>query len=227
MFIIVPKFTIMDKLVSPRTIDRVLIYIRTLERLIKAGQDLVSSRDLAEITGVSDVQIRKDISNFGKVGTPRIGYKTKDLKSTLEVFLLQQDTVCAALFGVGHLGSAILRYPGFQKDKIRIVAAFDKSKAKVGREINGIRVHALEDAPKIIRKNEAQIGIMAVPGPSAQDVADIMVAAGLKGIVNFAPASLNVPRQEAVRDIDLTIEFLSLYCGMNRTPKKVINFSQS
>jgi len=217
----------MKKNVPPKTIDRVLIYIRTLERLVKAERDLISSKELAGITGVSDVQIRKDISNFGKVGTPRIGYKTKDLKNTLEDFLLQQDTVHAALFGVGNLGSAILKYPGFHKDKIRIVAAFDKSRAKVGREIGGVKVHSLKDASQVIKRNQVEIGIMAVPGPFAQDVTDIMVSAGLKGIVNFAPTSLNVPQQVIVRDIDLTIEFLSLFCGMNRSQNSEINFSQS
>lgn len=195
-----------------RTVSRALLYIRTLEDLIKKNQEWVSSEQLAVMTGLSSVQIRKDISNFGKVGTPKMGYRAGELKNVLEDFILQKEEVHVVLFGVGNLGSAILRYPGFQQDKIKLVAAFDVVKAKVGEAAKGVKVYPLEKARQVIRRTHADIGIIAVPAEHCQEVADLMVRSGLRGIVNFAPQSISVPEGFFVRDIDLTIEFLSLFC---------------
>lgn len=208
--------------ISPKATARSLMYIRSLEGLIKAKRQLVSSRQLAQMTGFTDVQIRKDISGFGKVGTPRIGYNTQDLKQILEDSILQKTTVKVALFGVGNLGTAILKYPGFQKDTIQIVAAFDSDLTKVGKVVNGIKIFDPAEASGVIRKKKAQIGIIAVPGDAAQKIADIMVLSGLKGIANFTPASVSVPCHIQVRNIDFSIEFLALFseilrcdgCGM-------------
>lgn len=204
------------KSIPHRTVDRALIYIRTLEGLIKEERRFISSKDLARITGISDVQIRKDISNFGRVGTPRVGYKTAELNKTLKNFVLQDDVIHVALFGVGYLGTAMLRYPAFYKDKIKIVAAFEKNKGKIGKEINGVMIYSVEHAPKIIKKTHADLGIIAVPAANSQKVADVMVLSGLRGIVNFAPASINVPEKVAVKNIDFTIELLSLFCNSRR-----------
>jgi len=195
-----------------KIITRVLLYIRTLEGLVKEKRFLVSSKQLSEITGLSDVKIRKDISNFKKVGKPRIGYKTADLKKTLENYLLQNNAVHLVLFGVGNLGSAFLRYPGFQREKVKLVAAFDVSRNKIGKKIAGVRIYPVERAPEIIKRCHADIGIIAVPKEQGQEVADYMVLSGLNRIVNFAPCSISVPAKVQVRNIDFTIEFLSLFC---------------
>lgn len=195
-----------------KTITRVLLYIRTLESLAKEKRFLVSSKQLAEITGLSDVKIRKDISNFKKIGKPRIGYKTADLKKTLENYLLQNNAVHLVLFGVGNLGSAFLRYPGFRREKVKLVAAFDVSHRKIGTRVNGVPVYPVDRAPEIIKRRHADIGIIAVPKEQAQEVADYMVLSGLHRIVNFAPCSISVPAKVQVRNMDFTIEFLSLFC---------------
>ncbi len=195
-----------------KIITRVLLYIRTLEGLIKEKRFLVSSKQLSEITGLSDVKIRKDISNFKTVGKPRIGYKTADLKRTLEAYLLQKHVVHLVLFGVGNLGSAILRYPGYHREKVKLVAAFDVSDQKVGKKIDGVRIYPVERAPEIIKRCHADIGIIAVPKEHCQEVADYMVLSGLTRIVNFAPTSISVPSKVQVRNMDFTIEFLSLFC---------------
>lgn len=200
------------KKIPHKTITRVLLYIRTLEDLIKEKRHMVSSKQLAEITGLSDVKIRKDISNFKKVGKPRIGYRTADLKKTLENYLLQNNVVHLVLFGAGNLGSAFLRYPGFRRKKIKLVAAFDVSKQKIGRKIQGVRIYPVERAPEIIKRYHADIGIIATPKEYSQEVADYMVLSGLTRIVNFAPCSISVPAKVQVRNIDFTIEFLSLFC---------------
>jgi len=204
------------KKIPRKTITRVLLYIRTLEGLLKEKRYLVSSRQLSDITGLSDVKIRKDISNFKKIGKPRIGYKTVDLKKILEDYLLQDNVVHLVLFGVGNLGSAILKYPGYHRDKVKLVAAFDVSDHKVGKKIDGVRIYPVERAPEIIKRRHADIGIIAVPKEHCQEVADYMVLSGLTRIVNFAPASISVPAKVQVRNMDFTIEFLSLFCDTPR-----------
>ena len=200
------------KRISGRTITRALLYIRTLEGLLKNKKDFVSSGELARITGLTDVQIRKDISSVGPVGTPRVGYDVRELRNKLENFVLQKKEIRVVLFGVGNLGTAILKYPWIRKGKLKIVAAFDASGTKAGKTVNGVSVYAAEKAPEVIKKSKAELGIVAVPEDCAQDVADIMAKAGLQGIANFAPVSLKVPKHGVVRNIDLSIEFLSLFC---------------
>ena len=196
-----------------RTISRALVYIRTLAQLLESRKEVVSSSQLALITGLSDVQIRKDISNFGKVGRPRIGYRTAELKQVLENYILQ-NIVHAVLFGVGNLGSALLKYPGFHQDKVKLVAAFDTDKKKIGTEINGVSIYSISEAQKIIASSHVEIGISAVPVEYSQKVADIIIKSGLKGIVNFTPTTVTVPKEIIVKNIDLTIEFLSLFCDI-------------
>jgi len=200
------------KKISSKTISRVIVYIRTLESLVLEGKNTVSSRELARITDLTDVQIRKDISNFGKVGTPRVGYNTAELKNVLEKFILRKNEIRIVLFGVGNLGKAILRYAGFGKQRLQIVAAFDRDKKKIGKVVNGVKVHSFETALEVIRNNTVDIGVIAVPEEKGQEVADLIVASGIKGIVNFAPVSLRAPKSIHLRNIDLAIEFLSVYC---------------
>ena len=200
------------KRISGRTITRALLYVRTLESLIKDKKDLVSSGELARITGLTDVQIRKDISSIGPVGTPRVGYDVRELRNKLENFVLQKKEIRVVLFGVGNLGTAILKYPWLRKGRLKIIAAFDAGGTKVGKTVNGVGVHDVGRAPEVIKKSKAELGIVAVPEERAQSVADIMVKAGLQGIANFAPVSLKVPKHVVVRNIDLSIEFLSLFC---------------
>ncbi len=195
-----------------KTITRALLYIRTLQILMRHGKYFISSSDLADIIGISDAQIRKDISNFGKVGTPRVGYNVRNLLKTLEDFVLKKEIVHVVIFGVGNLGTAILKYPWISKGKIKIVAAFDKDKRKIGKTINSIKIYSIKQAPKVIKKFHGDIGIIAVPEKWGQSVAQIMVASGLKGIVNFSPISINVPDDVYVKHVDLSIMFLSLYC---------------
>jgi redox-sensing transcriptional repressor len=201
--------------VSPKTITRSLLYIRTLNELIKSRRDFVSSGELAKITGLTDVQIRKDISFFGKAGKPRVGYNVRELKKLLEDFIVKH-VVRIALFGAGNLGTAILKYPGFHKDKLKVIAAFDKDKKKIGKFVNGVKIHHIDDAKKVLGKNPPDIGVIAVPEKESQEIAGLISSCGIKGIVNFAPTSINAPKKVAVKDIDLSIEFLSVYCKIQK-----------
>ncbi len=197
-----------------RTIIRAFIYLRALDALIEDGRVYVSSGELATITSLTDVQIRKDISAFGKVGKPRVGYDTRRLKQLLEEFVVQ-NVVHVVLFGVGNLGSAILRYPGFQEDKIKIVAAFDSDPEKGDKAINGISIYPLDKAKMIIQKKHVEIGVIAVPKQASQQIADLLVSCGVECVVNFSPTNISVPKGTFVKNIDLAVEFLALFCDMS------------
>jgi len=166
------------------------------------------------MTALTDVQIRKDISVFGKAGKPRVGYDTRRLKQLLEDYVIQ-NVVHVVLFGVGNLGSAILRYPGFHQDKIKMVAAFDSDPGKAGKSINGISIYPLDQARMLIQKKHVEIGVIAVPKQVSQQIADLLVSCGIEGIVNFSPTNITVPKGTFVKNIDLAVEFLSLFCDMN------------
>lgn len=196
-----------------RTIGRAFLYIRALESLVEEGREYVSSQQLATMAQVVDVQVRKDVSIFGKVGKPRVGYSTIKLKELLEEYIVQH-VVHIVLFGVGNLGSAILRYPGFQEDKVKIVAAFDSDPQKVGKTTNGISIYAMSKAASVIPKKHIEIGVIAVPKQSSQKIADLLVSCGVEGIINFSPTTITVPKGVQVRNIDLAVEFLTLFCDM-------------
>ena len=196
-----------------KTIARAFLYLRALDLLIEKEKEYVSSKELAEMAGVVDVQVRKDVSSFGKVGKPRVGYQTNKLKKLLEEYIVQH-VVHVVLFGVGNLGSAILQYPGFRDDKVKILAAFDSDPKKIGKTINGITIHSLEKAKEIISKKHIEIGVIACPKQFSQKIADLLVTCRVKGIINFSPTAITVPKDVYVRNIDLAVEFLGLYCDM-------------
>lgn len=196
-----------------RTVSRAFQYLRALDSLIENGQEYVSSKELAGMTGVVDVQVRKDVSIFGKVGKPRVGYQTAKLRKLLEEYIAQH-VVHVVLFGVGNLGSAILRYPGFRDDKVKIVAAFDSDPEKIGKSINGIAIYPLEKAEEVIAKKHIEIGVIACPKQFSQQTADLLVKCGVKGIINFSPTAITVFKGIQVRNIDLAVEFLTLFCDM-------------
>lgn len=196
-----------------RTVGRAFLYLRALDSLIEDGREVVSSKELAAMAGVVDVQVRKDISIFGKVGKPRVGYNTERLKNFLEEYIVQ-NVVHIVLFGVGNLGAAILRYPGFRDDKVKIIAAFDNDPEKVGKAINGITIYPIEKATEFIPKKHVEIGVIAAPKQVSQEIADLLVKCRVKGIINFSPTTIMVPKDVQVRNIDLAVEFLTLYCDM-------------
>lgn len=197
-----------------RTASRALIYLRVLAELVRRGRAHVSSRELAEMTGLTDVQIRRDLTNFPVAGRPRVGYETGRLQRALER-RLHPRPVRVALFGVGHLGTAILKYPEYHTSKIKLVAAFDLDRRKAGRAINGVTIHRVHEAGAIIRRCRAGVGIIAVPAAAAQEIAVLIARCGIRRILNFSPSPVTVPAGVVVRNVDLTVEFLSLSCGIH------------
>jgi redox-sensing transcriptional repressor len=156
--------------------------------------------------GFTDAQVRKDLAIFGHFGHPGIGYRCEELVLEIRRILGTDRQWIMAMVGVGNLGRALLRYKGFTRQGFRIVAAFDVDPRLVGSSIEGIPVHRLDELPEQVRQHQIQLGLITVPAAEAQQVAEQMVAAGISGIVNFAPVTLSLPAEVSMVGVDLTTE---------------------
>ncbi|MBN3039457.1 MAG: redox-sensing transcriptional repressor Rex [Candidatus Omnitrophica bacterium] len=199
-----------NKKVPEGTISRIFIYLREITELVKLNIHTISSAELGERTNLSDAQVRKDLGYFGQFGVSGAGYNTQELKTALEKILGKDRAWNVAVVGAGHLGSALLTYPGFKERGLDIVAAFDSDSRKVGKQMKEITVQPLEELPRVIQQKKVSIGIIAVPAKEAQGVTDMLVKLGVGCILNFAPTSLNVPDNVKVKDVDLSRELETL-----------------
>ncbi|MFZ2149107.1 MAG: redox-sensing transcriptional repressor Rex [Sedimentisphaerales bacterium] len=188
--------------IPDETIRRLPIYLRGLLLTYERGRKSISSQKLADFVGVNPWQIRKDFSYFGDFGTPGVGYDIEKLAKEIKRILKLDVVQKAALVGVGNLGSAILMHPGFGIYGFDIAAAFDVNPKKVGRKIKNITI---ENASKLwtLKKRKIKHAIMAVPRQAARETADALVKAGVKGILNFSPCYIEVPKKVKVITIDI------------------------
>ena len=202
------------------TVGRLPVYLRSLVEMAEAGETTVSSEGLAEAAGVNSAKVRKDLSYLGSYGTRGVGYDVAYLIHQVrrELGLTQDWPVLIA--GVGNLGHALANYKGFGERGFRIVALVDADRRKVGELVAGIRVHAADDMTALVRRHQVAIGIISTPAAAAQEVADRMVAAGIRSILNFAPAVLTVPPEVSLRKVDLSIELQIL--GFHEQRKAVL-----
>ncbi len=191
--------------VSDPTLGRLSLYRRLASRLVAQSLTHVFSHELAESTGASAAQVRRDLMLAGVTGSQRLGYDLEALVEALDVLLEGEGLQRVALVGVGNLGRAILPYYAGSRRHLEIAAAFDVDPTKVGRVIAGCRVHGLATLEQVIRELAITIAILAVPAPSAQALTERLVAAGVRGIQNFAPVRLKVPHGVHVEDQDLTM----------------------
>ncbi len=201
------------KKVPEGTITRLFTYLREITELARLNIHTVSSAELGERTNLSDAQVRKDLGYFGQFGTSGAGYNTGELKAVLEKILGKDRTWNVAVVGVGHLGSALLTYPGFKERRLNIVAAFDSDARKIGRQVKDITIQSTDELSKTIEEKKISIAILAVPAKNAQEVADKLINTGIECILNFAPAALMLPEKIKVKDVDLSreLETLSYY----------------
>jgi len=202
------------------TITRLSIYSRYLEQLDKKDIDTVSSVDIAKGVGVSPAQVRKDLAYFGEFGTRGVGYNVKDLMQYTKKILGVNRSWNMILVGAGNLGTALCMYREFRARGFHIVGVFDNDLSKIGKTIDrsmDLVVKPLEEMGKVIKKENVDIGIIAVPARAAQEVADMMTKDGLKAILNFAPVTINVPEDVRVRNIDLSVklEVLTFHLTFN------------
>lgn len=197
--------------VPEATIKRLSIYMRVLKDLERRGVEVISSAELADICGVNAAQIRKDLTYFGEFGIRGVGYYVKELHFDIRKVLGLNQRRNVALIGVGNLGRALVSYRNFSEHGYNFVAAFDVDQEKVGQELpSGVVVHSLDDLPRIARELEIEIAIITTPADAAQSAADKVVAAGIRGILNFAPTQIQVPAEAKVKKVDLTTEFDNL-----------------
>ena len=195
--------------IPDETIRRLPLYLRGLLLLPEQKQQRISSRDLADFLAVNPWQIRKDFSYFGGFGTRGVGYDIKKLIKQIKKILKLDVVRRAALVGVGNLGSAVLAYPGFRVYGFDIAAAFDRDPKKIGKKVKGVTI---EDVSKLrtLKKRNIDLGIIAVPSDAAQRTGDALVKAGVKGILNFSPCYITVPKKVKVITIDIAMDFARL-----------------
>jgi redox-sensing transcriptional repressor len=189
---------------SDSSIRRLSLYLRQLERLVEDGTDRVSSRRLAEDLHIGDHLVRKDLASFGQFGRPGIGYDVRKLIHSLKDILGTNRTWRVVLIGAGALGTALLRYQEFRQKGFHIVAAFDVDSQRVGQSIGEVPVHHADRLAAVVREQRVKLAILAVPANQAQAAAEQAQQAGVRGILNLAPATLELPGDLAVNRMDLT-----------------------
>jgi redox-sensing transcriptional repressor len=195
---------------SRASVQRFSLYLRHLERWNQDGLQVVSSGQLGEALGINDAQVRKDLAYLGSLGQPGIGYYTQELISALRHRLGVDRTWNAVVVGVGNLARALLRYRGFTQQGFKFVALFDTDPQKIGQTVEGLEVHAPSKVSEIIAATKAELAVVAVPAETAQPVADALVAAGIRGILNFAPITLRLPPNVSLIAVDLAVQLEQL-----------------
>lgn len=191
-------------------IRRLPLYARSLRYLLEEGKTSISSQELGERINVTAAQIRKDLSYFGEFGKQGIGYDVEKLLSQIERILGLHQEWQLVLVGVGNLGRAIAGYEGFRSKGLQIVALFDADPRRVGEQVEELTVQSYDEAASYIQQNGVKMAIIAVPAPSAQGVTDMLVSAGVRAVLNYAPAVVQVPAGVWVRHIDPVREFQSM-----------------
>jgi redox-sensing transcriptional repressor len=205
-----------DSIPGP-AVRRLSLYLRQLESSLGVGKHTVSSRQLGQALGLTDAQVRKDLAYFGQFGRPGIGYDVDDLITQIRRILGTDRVWNVLLIGAGNLGRALLCYRGFAKKGFHLVAVFDKDDSLIGRTVEGapgVVVQPLSDLPNVVREHNVHLAILAVPASAAQEAADCALKAGVRGILNFAPVTLQ-GLSCAMASVDLTVhlEQLSFQLG--------------
>ncbi|MBK8987005.1 MAG: redox-sensing transcriptional repressor Rex [Chloroflexi bacterium] len=188
-------------------IGRLPIYLRELRRLLlEEGKHTTSSYELGKRLGISSAQIRKDLSHFGEFGKQGTGYHINYLVEQLQQILHLTQEWPVAIVGAGYLGHALVHYNGFQHRGFHIRWLFDNDPAKIGQEMSGLVVQSITELEETIQREQVKIAILAVPIKAVQDITDILVASGVKAILSYVPAHLNVPSDVQVSYSDPVVQ---------------------
>lgn len=195
------------------TVARLPLYYRALLDAAERQVATISSERLAELAGVNAAKVRKDLSYLGSYGTRGVGYDVEYLLHEISRELGLTRDWPVVIVGIGNLGRALANYRGFGARGFRVVALVDADPALVGRRVGELAIEPIGDLDRIVAQRQIAIAILATPAPAAQEVADRLVAAGVRSILNFAPTVLNVPDGVSLRKVDLAIELqiLSFY----------------
>src|SRR2546423_1797510 len=206
------------ELIPNPAVRRLSLYLRQLEAFQRKERRTISSKQLGESLGLTDAQVRKDLAYFGQFGHPGIGYRVDDLIAQVKKILGTDKIWPVLLVGAGNLGRALLSYNGFQAKGFRLAAVFDNDPRKVGQRHGPFVIQPLTELPDTVKKEGIRLAILAVPAEAAQDLADQLVEAGIRGLLNFAPTSLTVPSSVALNAVDLAVQLEQLSFQVNFTP---------
>lgn len=195
-----------ERSIPEATVGRLPVYLRALVDLAEAGSGTVSSDELAEAAGVNSAKVRKDLSHLGSYGTRGVGYDVAYLIHQIRRELGLTQDWAIVIVGIGNLGQALANYGGFAERGFRVAALVDADPARVGERIGDLRVRHVDELPRIVEDLDVAIGVIATPAAAAQEVADRLVDAGVRSVLNFAPAMIAVPPGVSVRKVDLAVE---------------------
>jgi redox-sensing transcriptional repressor len=198
-----------EQRLSRAAAHRLSLYLRCVSVWPEDGGKVSSGR-IAQAVGVSDAQVRRDLASLGHLGQRGIGYEARELTAAIRAALGINRTWKAVLVGVGNLAKALLRYQGFRAQGFEIVGLFDADAAKVGQVVEGLRVEPAAKLAERVPELGAELGVVTVPGDAAQGVADVLAAAGVRGLLNFAPVVLRLPPKVRLVTVDLAIQLEQL-----------------
>jgi redox-sensing transcriptional repressor len=191
-----------EKRVPNIVVGRLPLYLRTLQLMDQEGRRVTSSQELGEKLGISAAQIRKDLSQFGEFGKQGTGYNIEYLMEQLRQILCVNKVWDVAVVGIGGVGHALARYQGFSNRGFRIVLLFDNDPQKIGKNVGGFMIQGISDMVSTISEAGVQIAMLSVPVEHAQQVTNLLVDAGVKAILNYAPINISVPANVHVQYID-------------------------
>ena len=186
-----------------KTIERLSQYRRALLLCHAQGMSHIYSHEIAKIQHITSVQVRRDIMLIGYTGTLRKGYNVKELIDLIGQIIDSDEGINVCVVGIGNLGRAITNYFSGKRTKLSIAAVFDIEPSKLGKKYHGIDCFHINDIPRIIKERRIEIGIMTVPGQDAPAIAEILVKAGIKGLLNYTPKPVNVPDEVYLEEYDM------------------------
>lgn len=200
-----------------KTIERLSQYRRALLICLDSGKTHIYSHEIARIQHITAVQVRRDLMLIGYTGTLRKGYNVKELIELIGRIIDATGGIHVAIIGMGNLGRALINYFAGKRSQLSIVAGFDINPDKIGNTMSGVPCFGIEEMESVIRRLDIRIGIMTVPGDFAVDVAEKLVKAGVKGILNYTPKPVNVPKDVYLEEYDMitSLEKVAFYVKMH------------
>jgi redox-sensing transcriptional repressor len=192
------------------TVTRLCDYLRVLTMMERRQQDKASSEEIGAWAGVKASQVRKDLSYFGEFGRRGLGYEVTKLRVHIQGILGVRRQRPTIVIGAGNLGAALARYTGFSAHGFQIVGIYDNDPARIGHRLGHLKIQSLRELPTEVPELQVEIALLTVPETSAQEVADVVIANGIRAIVNFAPVLLSVPKGVNLRNVDLARELETL-----------------
>jgi redox-sensing transcriptional repressor len=196
-----------------KTIERLSQYRRALLLCLDKGKTHIYSHEIAKIQHITAVQVRRDLMLIGYTGTLRKGYNVKELIDLIGNIIDSDDGINVAIVGMGNLGRALINYFAGKRSKLKIVAGFDTNPDKIGNTMSGVPCFGIDQLKEIVSAENIKVGIMTVPADYAVDTADLLVKAGIKGILNYTPKPVNVPEEVYLEEYDMitTLEKVAFY----------------